>query len=214
MSLVDRARVHAALGDVARLRIVDLLVESDRSVQELASATEMPGNLLAHHLNVLQQAGLIERHRSEGDRRRHYVTLHRSSLDGLAVDTTTPGSVAFICSHNSARSQYAAAYWRSKTGRPAQSAGLEPARVVHPTAIRVARERGIDLSKATPAGYASLIGRPEWLVTVCDRARENALPEAHAHSHWSIPDPAAEGNVTAFRSAFDQIEMRVDALVQ
>jgi protein-tyrosine-phosphatase len=214
MDIVQRATIHSALGDGARLRIVDLLVESDRTVQELATATEMPGNLLAHHLNVLEDAGLIGRHRSEGDHRRRYVTLRRSALSGLTIDMIKPGSVAFICSHNSARSQYAAAYWQSRTGQTVQSAGSEPAQGVHPTAIRVASERGIDLSDALPQGYSSLIPRPELLITVCDRAREKELPQARRHAHWSIPDPVADGRAGAFRSAFDDIEQRVDALVR
>ena len=107
----------------------------------------------------------------------------------------------------------AAAYWQSKTGREAQSAGLVPASAVHPTAIRVAWERGIDLSKATPKGYASLTERPELLITVCDRAREQELPLAHDHAHWSIPDPVETGETEAFRSAFREIEIRVERLL-
>jgi protein-tyrosine-phosphatase len=214
MDIGQRAEIHSALGDVARLHIVDLLLESDRTVQELATATEMPGNLLAHHLNVLEDASLIGRRRSEGDHRRRYVTLQRSALSGLTIDMIKPGLVAFICNHNSARSQYAAAYWRSRTGQTVQSAGSEPAQAVHPTAIRVASERGIDLSDALPQGYSSLKGRSELLITVCDRAREKELPQARRHAHWSIPDPVADGRVGAFRSAFDDIEQRVDALVR
>jgi protein-tyrosine-phosphatase len=214
MDIGQRAEIHSALGDVARLHIVDLLVESDRTVQELAAATEMPGNLLAHHLNVLEDASLIGRRRSEGDHRRRYVTLQRSALSGLTIDMIKPGLVAFICNHNSARSQYAAAYWRSRTGQTVQSAGSEPAQAVHPTAIRVASERGVDLSDALPQGYSSLTARPELLITVCDRAREKELPQARRHAHWSIPDPVADGRVGAFRSAFDDIEQRVDALVR
>lgn len=213
MDILQRAQIHSALGDVARLRIVDLLVESDRTVQELATTTAMPGNLLAHHLNVLEDAGLIARHRSEGDRRRRYVTVQRSAMVGLSTATINPGSVVFACNHNSARSQYAAAYWRARTGQPVQSAGAEPAQVVHPIAIRVASERGVDLSEATPQGYDSLEMPLELLITVCDRAREQELPGWRRHVHWSIPDPVASGRVGAFRSAFDEIEQRVDALV-
>jgi protein-tyrosine-phosphatase len=143
------------------------------------------------------------------------VTLQSFALDGLNFDMMiVPGSVAFICSHNSARSQYAAAYWRSRTSQQAQSAGSEPAQAVHPTAIKVAFERGLDLSNATPQGYDSMKTRPELLITVCDRAREKELPQARRHAHWSIPDPVADGRVGAFRSAFDVIEQRVDALVR
>lgn len=204
--------MHAALGDEARLRLVDLLAEGDLSVHELAIGVDLPGNLLAHHLNVLDEAGLIARRQSEGDRRRRYVSLRNETLAGLSL-TPEPGtSVVFVCNHNSARSQYAAAYWASRTGGTAASAGANPAAAVHPLAVRVASERGLDLSAEEPRGYDSLGGLPELLISVCDRAREADLPAAQRHVHWSIPDPVIAGRVGAFRSAFDDIERRVDTL--
>jgi protein-tyrosine-phosphatase len=213
MNVAERARVHSALGDVARLRIVDLLVEGDLTVRELTAALGVPGNLLAHHLNVLGEAGLIERLRSEGDHRRRYVTLRREALDNLVIrPLNPPGSVVFVCSRNSARSQYAAAYWTLRTDRESTSGGAVPAQAVHPLAVQVAAERGLDLSGAQPRGYDSLPRSIDLLISVCDRAREADLPGAHRRVHWSIPDPALQGSVGAFRSAFDEIEHRIDSL--
>ena len=59
----------------------------------------------------------------------------------------------------------------------------------------------------------SLPKSPELLVSVCDLAREADLPDAERHIHWSIPDPVAVGRIGAFRSAFDDIEHRVDSLI-
>jgi DNA-binding transcriptional ArsR family regulator len=56
MDLTTRARVHAALGDPHRLRIVDALQLGDRTFQELAATIELPGNAAAHHLAVLETA--------------------------------------------------------------------------------------------------------------------------------------------------------------
>ena len=212
MLLDERAHTHWALGDGARLALVDLLSESDMAVNELGAAVSLPGNLLAHHLNVLEEAGLIQRRVSEGDGRRRYVTLNRARLSALVPPTTRPGSVVFVCSHNSARSQFAAAYWMRRTGQSAESAGSEPASTVNPLAVRVASERGIDLRDAKPRGYDSVDMVPDLLISVCDRAREGDLPAANRHAHWSIPDPVAVGRVGAFRSAFSEIERRVDAL--
>ena len=58
-----------------RLEIVDRLGPGDASPGELAEAVGLGSNLLAHHLKVLQDAGVIRRVRSEGDRRRSYVQL-------------------------------------------------------------------------------------------------------------------------------------------
>ncbi len=68
--LERRARVHAALGDVHRLQVVDLLATTDLSSSELGAALGIPSNLLAHHLRTLEDAGLLTRRRSEGDGRR------------------------------------------------------------------------------------------------------------------------------------------------
>ena len=53
-----RARMHAALGEPVRLRIVDRLVLGDASPGELGRQVGLPTNLLAHHLKVLDDAGL------------------------------------------------------------------------------------------------------------------------------------------------------------
>src|SRR2546429_468684 len=80
-----RATVHAALADPARLQITDTLLAGDASPSELAAMLAMPSNLLAHHLHVLEQAGVITRRRSEGDRRRTYLRLVPGTLDSLAA---------------------------------------------------------------------------------------------------------------------------------
>jgi DNA-binding transcriptional ArsR family regulator len=71
--LQRRAAAHAALADVTRLRIVDLLAVSDRSAGELGASLGIASNLLAHHLRTLESAELVTRRRSEGDARRSYL---------------------------------------------------------------------------------------------------------------------------------------------
>jgi len=214
MDLQERVAVHSALGEEGRLRLVELLSDGDLTVRELGASLGMPGNLLAHHLNVLEEAGVIARLASDGDRRRRYVTLRREVLDCLVPSRARlSGSVVFVCSHNSARSQYAALYWHSVTGGDPVSAGSHPSAEVHPIAIRVAFERGLDLSSAVPRGYESITFVPDVLISVCDRAREEPLPEARRRLHWSIPDPVPAGQVAGFRSAFVEVERRVDQLI-
>jgi len=64
--LARRAAIHAALADPARLQITDTLLAGDASPSELAAMLAMPSNLLAHHLHVLEQGGVVIRRRSEG----------------------------------------------------------------------------------------------------------------------------------------------------
>src|SRR6266568_4416489 len=105
-----RAAVHAALAEPARLAVVDELLVGDRSPGELAEALGLPSNLVAHHLKVLAEAGVVARSRSEADRRRTYLRLVPEALAELvpAAVLTAP-RVIFVCTHNSARSQLAAA---------------------------------------------------------------------------------------------------------
>ena len=53
--LSRRARVHAALGDPARLAIIDMLTLGEASPSELQALLEMPSNLLAHHVRTLSE---------------------------------------------------------------------------------------------------------------------------------------------------------------
>ena len=64
VSVVRRAALHAALGDPGRLTIVDTLAWGEASPGELAAQLGMTSNLLAHHLRVLEEVGLVlEPHR-------------------------------------------------------------------------------------------------------------------------------------------------------
>jgi protein-tyrosine-phosphatase len=210
MNLNKRAARHAALGEEKRLQIVDLLAAGDRTVTELADQIGVRGNLLAHHLQVLEEAELIERRVSEGDHRRRYVSLRRSQIPP-AIGTSYPrvDSIAFVCTANSARSQFAAALWTSVTGSEAASAGMEPAARVHPSAVRVAAEYGIDISDAIPNGYESLPGTVGLVISVCDRAREAGVPDTGETLHWSVSDPVPQGSIQAFRDSFREISERV-----
>jgi ArsR family transcriptional regulator, arsenate/arsenite/antimonite-responsive transcriptional repressor / arsenate reductase (thioredoxin) len=207
-----RAARHAALGDPVRLAIADELSSSDRSPVELRRQLGLESNLLAHHLDVLEHVGLIERSRSSGDGRRRYVHLRRDHLDGLLPhNSLARGPALFVCSANSARSQLAAALWHDVTGQPARSAGTHPAPEVHPQAIAAARRAGIDLTGATPHELGSIRSVPRLVVTVCDRAHEELEPEP-TWLHWSIPDPVAVGSDAAFDRVLRELRERIAAV--
>lgn len=212
MDLASRAHVHAALGDATRLRVTDLLQGGDLTVNDLRSGTGVSSNLLAHHLDILEGAGIIERRVSEGDRRRRYVVLRRDVIaHASGVAAHRPHAPLFVCTHNSARSQFAAAWWRNRTGEPTESAGTDPAATVHPTAVSVAAALGVDLGSAVPHGYEAVTLQPDVVISVCDRAGEGPLPFPGPHAHWSVPDPVAVGSRAAFETAFTEIAARIDA---
>lgn len=211
-SLHHRAALHAALGEPARLAIVDELAVSDRSPKELGELLGIPSNLLAHHLDVLERVGLVVRSASAGDGRRKYVRLVRDRTSDFRPAGRAPrGEMLFLCSHNSARSQLAAALWTARTGRPARSAGTHPAPRVHRGAIAAARRAGVSLAGAAPTRIGRIpAGRQ--VVTVCDRAHEELEPTTDWW-HWSIPDPVAEGTDRAFDAAVAELEGRITAVI-
>lgn len=209
-----RAALHAALGEPARLAIVEELAISDRAPSVLSARFGLPGNLLAHHLDVLERVGLIERHVSAGDRRRRYVRLRRHALSDIALGRTAArrgGPALFVCTQNSARSHLAAALWRERTGGPASSAGTHPARRVHPGAVAAARRAGLDLTGAHPRVLEPDDLDVDLVVTVCDRAHEELDPPP-AWLHWSVPDPVEHGTRRAFDATLADLDERITTI--
>jgi protein-tyrosine-phosphatase len=216
-SLRMRAQIHAALGDPARLAIVDALTVGDASPGEIARELGMPTNLVAHHVKVLQAAGLLVRTRSEGDRRRTYLRLRPDVLASLAppvlADVTR---VVFVCTHNSARSQLAAALWRRRGSVPAASAGTAPAPRVHPRAVTVAHRHGLSLDPTATAHLADVVDDGDLVIAVCDNAHED-LTAATAGTvrprlHWSVPDPVRVDTDDAFEAAYTDLADRIHRL--
>ena len=214
VELARRAATYAALADTTRLQIVDLLSVGDLSVSEVGTSLNVPSNLLAHHLNVLADADLITRHRSEGDRRRHYLTLTHLTPDARAPGPvpriTTPQRVLFVCTANTARSHLAAALWRQASHITAASAGTHPGTEINPKARAAAERHGITLPKTKPRALDLQRRSGDLLITVCDRAHEELGDQGWAH--WSIPDPVAQGTNRAFDTALEQLNARVQVL--
>ena len=211
-------RRHAALADATRLRIVDALAVSDRSASALSAVLALPSNLLAHHLKVLEEAGLVRRRRSEGDGRRTYVSLvdpDATSLSAIPTpleDEIRSGSsrVVFVCTANTARSHLAAALWRSASTVETVSAGTHPGERIAPGAVAAARRHGLELPGVAPRQVEGLLVPGDLVVTVCDRAHEE-FGGADA-VHWSVPDPVQVGTARAFDEAHDDLAARVAAL--
>ncbi|MEV8442399.1 helix-turn-helix domain-containing protein [Actinosynnema sp. NPDC051121] len=210
---VARARVHAALGEPARLALVDLLVLGDASPGEVGRRLGLPSNLLAHHVKLLEQAGIVERSRSEGDHRRTYLRLRTAALADLVPSGLRRAPrVVFVCSRNSARSQLAAALWKGRSPVPAASAGTRPAHHVHPLAVATARAHGLSLTRARPRRLDDVLRPDDLVVAVCDNAHEE-LTGHDDRLHWSVPDPAAVGTPDAFDTAYRDLADRVERLV-
>jgi ArsR family transcriptional regulator, arsenate/arsenite/antimonite-responsive transcriptional repressor / arsenate reductase (thioredoxin) len=222
--LERRARLHAALADPGRLRIVDELELGDASPTDLQHALGMTSNLLAHHLRALENVGLVSRRRSEADRRRTYLRLDPGSLAGLLTDAALPRlavpRVVFVCTANTARSQLAAALWAQASSIPVTSAGTHPAQAVATGATAAARRHGLKLTEIKPRRLDDVLRRGDYLITVCDNAHEElgrtgVLSEKNwdgSQLHWSVPDPVPAGTRRAFDCAYDDLTRRVTHL--
>jgi arsenate reductase len=131
--------------------------------------------------------------------------------------------VLFLCTGNSARSQMAEAFLRQEAGEQfeALSAGIEP-RGLHPLAVKVMREIGIDISQQRSKDVREFMGMLiPYVITVCDSARRDCpiFPATYKYMHWSIQDPAAvqgtnEQKLAMFRSVRDEIASRVEFFVE
>jgi arsenate reductase len=126
--------------------------------------------------------------------------------------------VVFLCGHNAARSQMAEGFLRAYGGDrfQAESAGTV-ATALHPLAVRVMAELGIDISAQRSKSVDELAGPFDVCVTVCD-ANCPIPPGARLQLRWKFPDPAlARGTeaerLAAFRAVRDGIGSRVRALV-
>jgi ArsR family transcriptional regulator, arsenate/arsenite/antimonite-responsive transcriptional repressor / arsenate reductase (thioredoxin) len=217
--LDDRAAVFAALGEPVRLALVDRLVIGDASPGELAADIGLGSNLLAHHLRVLEDAGITRRVRSEGDRRRSYIqlrldqpTVWAAVISGHMPNNLPTGSrLLFVCTANSARSQLAAAIWNRLSNTPATSAGTHPGPRIHPRAVAVAERHGLHLDRNHPESLEDVLHDNDLIVAVCDNAHEE-LGHALPRLHWSIPDPVPTNTSAAFERAYTDINRRIHHL--
>lgn len=131
--------------------------------------------------------------------------------------------ILFLCTGNACRSQLAEALANHFHGGQlaAVSAGTHPAGV-HPRAVAVLAELGIDWSAARSKHVGEFTGQSfDCIITLCGSAEQAcpAFPGAARRLHWGLPDPAAatgtEDEIMAvFRAVRDEIRQRLQGLVQ
>lgn len=130
--------------------------------------------------------------------------------------------VLFICVHNSARSQMAAALLNRACGEvfQAESAGLEPG-TLNSLAIEALDEIGIDISQNKTRAVFDVFKSGDlfaYVITVCDEAsaeRCPIFPGVATRLHWSFPDPASfrgprEARLEQTRHVRDLIAAKVE----
>lgn len=150
-----------------------------------------------------------------------------AGLNTTSPEQSRPKQILFLCTHNSSRSQMAEGLLRAQGSERYEvfSAGTHP-RSVHPLAIRVMAELGIDISEAAghrAKGIEEFTHQPpmDLVVTVCDEAAEECpfFPSARRQEHWGFPDPSAapgteEERLAVFRQVRDRIAARIERWLQ
>jgi protein-tyrosine-phosphatase/DNA-binding transcriptional ArsR family regulator len=233
-------------GHPVRWRLLGELARSDRRVGELCASLELPQNLVSYHLGRLRAGSVVSRRRSSADGRDSYYVLELDRCGellagagaalhpGLRLAVPPPGRAAghtgrrpvrvlFLCTGNSARSQIAQALVEQFAAGAVQarSAGSHP-KPLHPNAVRVMRERGIDIAERRSKHLDEFAReRFDYVISLCDRVRE-ACPEFPGHPdviHWSIPDPARAGSsdaetYPAFQRITDELATRISFLLE
>jgi ArsR family transcriptional regulator, arsenate/arsenite/antimonite-responsive transcriptional repressor / arsenate reductase (thioredoxin) len=227
-------------GHPVRWCLLSELAHSDRRVGELCALVDRPQSLVSYHLRKLRDGGLVSARRSLADARDTYYVLDLARCRELVREAGAslhPGlapfarprrarasaRVLFLCTGNSARSQMAEALAQRMSGGAiaAASAGSHP-KPLHPDAVRVMRERGIDISARRSKHVSELADRRfDYAITLCDRVREVCpeFPGGPVTMHWSVPDPAradaaGEGTLPAFERTAAELCARVGFLVE
>ena len=241
---VELPEFVALAGQQTRWRLLTELAHSDRHVNELTRLLGQPQALVSYHLGRLRAAGLVSSRRSSYDGRASYyrIDLQRcgdalsatgvSLHPGLALQPVSYAAPApprrdrwrilFACTGNGARSQIAEALLLHLAGDRVDvvSGGSHP-RPIHPNAIRVLAERGIDISQRQSKLLTGFEGQHfDIVVTLCDKVRE-ACPEFSTPGepiHWSIEDPSrADGDalttLPVFRALMADLETRIGFLI-
>ncbi len=129
--------------------------------------------------------------------------------------------VLFLCIHNSARSQMAEALLRARAGDryDVWSAGSMPTKV-HPLAISVLRELGIDASQQHSKNVSEFLGRSfDYVITLCAEEVCPVFPGAARRLHWALSDPSAvqgteHERLQAFRQTAVELQARLDELIR
>ena len=224
-----------AAGHPVRWHLLGELAASDRQVHELVALVGQPQSLVSYHLGQLRKADLVTARRSSADGRDTYYRLDLARCAALlhevggalhpALRLTPPPlpspprarrrvRVLFLCTGNSSRSQMAEALLRHRAGAAVtvRSAGSHP-KPVHPDAVTVMAEYGIDLTRARSKSLDRFTGDDfDVVISLCDRLRE-VCPEfpGHPHvAHWSIPDPAADpGGYPVFQRVAAELAERI-----
>ena len=228
-------------GHPLRWRLLSELARSDRRVGELCELAGRRQSLVSYHLRQLRDGGLVSVRRSAADGRDTYYVLDLARCGELLAGAGAalhPGlapaararrrraaaaaRVLFLCTGNSARSQMAEALCEQLSGGAvsAVSAGSHP-KPLHPNAVRVMRDRGIDIAGRRSKHLSEFAGqRFDYVISLCDRVREVCpeFPGGTRADPLEHPRPGARArkrrDPARVRAHRRELEIRIGFLIE
>lgn len=122
--------------------------------------------------------------------------------------------IAFVCVHNSCRSQMAEG-WAKAIGQDifeAYSAGTEEYPEVKPLAVEVMEEAGVDMSEHYPKLLSDIPESLDILVTMGCNVQCPFVPSKHTED-WGLEDPSG-GPIEGFRVTRDLVKAKLENLIE
>lgn len=240
----NAAAVAKLLSHPARIEIVQLLQEKKSCIPSGVIVAEIPlgRSTVLQHLTVLKDAGWVKG--TLDGAHIHYCLDAKKIQDDLkllssitsSIEEVEPTSclspnekkekVLFLCTGNSCRSQMAEAFFNhygAKTGMVGVSAGTVPSNEIHPLAIQVMNEIGIEMVGQSPKHAEFFRGEnsASLVLFVCSQAEKDCpylFPHARRTISMPFEDPAAYvgsdlDTLEQFRTIRDQIKDKIIQLV-
>jgi len=149
------------------------------------------------------------------------ILTERLARDQLMAAAQAEGRIAtevpeilFVCVRNAGRSQMAAALARHLSGGAVhvRSAGSEPGDQIHPLALEVLRERGVDVSAAFPKPLTEDVVRAANVIVTMGCGDACPVFPGKRYEDWDVADPAGQP-IEVVRAIRADIEGRVRTLL-
>lgn len=238
---IDVAGYFKLLSNPARIKIIEMLHERDNiSTTELAYNLPLGRTTVFQHIKVLKEADWIVS-TSTGYSlnkevvKKNYLDLNKYiknlytivSMKSTGLGEDGLNKILFLCTQNSCRSQMAEAffnYYRGSRNIKAYSAGTFPGKEIHPLAVEVMREKGINLLNMRPKSTEEFKGDDsiDLVAFVCTMAEKDCpylFPFSRQKLLIPFDDPASfKGNrdekILEFRRVRDLIEDRIKRLLE
>ncbi|WP_187759779.1 helix-turn-helix domain-containing protein [Thiospirochaeta perfilievii] len=236
---INLANVGKLLSHPARIRILKLLsTQGALTSNKIVDQIPLARTTVLQHISVLTKDNWVE---TESDGTTITYLLNNQLIKSLLPNVETllkqcgkkqgklknPIKILFLCTGNSCRSQMAEGFINKQSETynvKSFSAGTVPSKEIHPLAISVMKEKGIDISKQYPKSIKEYVGDDaiDIVIFVCDKAEKECpylFPFSKSKIFMPFKDPVSfkgtkEDTVEVFRDVRDQIEIKLQKLLE